>query len=597
MQDLAKTKPLSKKVQALLAEWFIDVQVGDFVIEEHYGHWYRVKSISPKGIELEHEYTNDETGKDEWHHYSDVPFKEFKGKYAVLKMPLEDLEKLAQQCIVNPGLLDEFKEEVQSDSTALVVSQGKTPLIELRKKMETSINKVKCVEALIHSKVDRIRDIVHRQQKSLEKVTKVLHALELYLGIGESVVQFREGEPAPELTPISFRQQILYMDEEAGLVDEEGVDSKGIDYQTVGKFDEWLLKPGHLERILPQPKGVVILRIRRYDRRYDGDPWSNAARNAMNAQTYILIRNGENLYRIYVDLIIQPRLFPVEGELLALLKDDSWRSQEELEERDFTYKKNALILQGLLSRTQIFEPLPHPVDLFRPDTWDNLLNFIHDDEYDKLLTDGRPRYKDWHKQINSKIEQGSRIVFAGFDGYHWRPDRNGGGESSYHVPYQFRNCSPPARGVYEVKGKGIVESRDLRFIFNPGDTIWRRYGRDHERMKGISYSFDKDDSNILNYDQIELDDIEYYLNNRLDRPNYLDMMPVLKTIRRELKEEKAREAEFVKLIAGQMKVDEKKVWEAVDWWKYKNKYKRPLSKDDSKAYRMVLKRIRKEIDG
>ncbi len=590
VEKLAKRNPLSKKARALLAEWFIDVEVGEFVIEDHYGSLYRVKAITKDGIEIEHEWTDDETGKTEWHHYSLVEYKNFKDKYAVLKMPLEDLEKLAQQCIANPQLLDEFKEEVQADSTALVVSQGKTPLIEMRKKMEASINKVKCVESLVRNKVDQIRDIVHRQEKSLEKVVKVLHALELYLGIGEQVVQFKEGEPAPELTPITFRQQILYMDEEAGLIDEEGVDNQGIDYQDVGKFDEWLLKPGHLEIILPQPKGVVILKVRRHDRRYDGDPWSNAAANAKNAQTYILIRNGENLYRVYADLIIQPRLFPVEGELLALLKDDSWRSQEELEERDFTYKKNALLLQGLLTRTTIFQPLPHPLDLFRPDTWDNLLNFVHDDEYDKLLTDGRPRYKDWHKLINSKIEQGSRVVFGGIKGYRWQPDRNGGGESSYHVPYQYRYCSPPARGVYEVKGKGIVESRAFRFIFNPGDDIWRRYGH-HERMKGISYSFDRDDSNILNYDQMELADINYYINNRLERPDYLDILPVLKTIRRELKEEQAREAEFVKLISGQLKVKIEKVLEAVAWWKFKNKWKRALAKDDAKAYRMIKRKL------
>ena len=38
-----------------------------------------------------------------------------------------------------------------------------------------------------------------------------------------------------------------------------------------------------------------------------------------------------------------------------------------------------------------------------------------------------------------------------------------------------------------------------------------------------------------------------------------------------------------------------KIWESIDWWKFKNMWKRPIDKDDAKALRMIIKRIFKEI--
>ncbi len=36
---------------------------------------------------------------------------------------------------------------------------------------------------------------------------------------------------------------------------------------------------------------------------------------------------------------------------------------------------------------------------------------------------------------------------------------------------------------------------------------------------------------------------------------------------------------------------ESKVWEAIAWWKFKNKYKRPIDKDDAKALRMIQSKL------
>jgi len=37
------------------------------------------------------------------------------------------------------------------------------------------------------------------------------------------------------------------------------------------------------------------------------------------------------------------------------------------------------------------------------------------------------------------------------------------------------------------------------------------------------------------------------------------------------------------------------VWEAVIWWKTKNKWKRALDKDNEKALRMIVNRLKNKV--
>jgi len=48
-------------------------------------------------------------------------------------------------------------------------------------------------------------------------------------------------------------------------------------------------------------------------------------------------------------------------------------------------------------------------------------------------------------------------------------------------------------------------------------------------------------------------------------------------------------------MAIELKCDEKEIWKAVDWWKHKVIWKRPIRQDDAKAWRMIKGRINREI--
>jgi hypothetical protein len=52
------------------------------------------------------------------------------------------------------------------------------------------------------------------------------------------------------------------------------------------------------------------------------------------------------------------------------------------------------------------------------------------------------------------------------------------------------------------------------------------------------------------------------------------------------------ETPFVKLVMGKTGCDdEKRVRGLLTWWKIKNKWKRSLSVDDAKAYRMICRKL------
>jgi hypothetical protein len=101
---------------------------------------------------------------------------------------------------------------------------------------------------------------------------------------------------------------------------------------------------------------------------------------------------------------------------------------------------------------------------------------------------------------------------------------------------------------------------------------------------------------MINFDEITLEDCDYYLHNRIERKNYLDILPTLFYVRKGKLKEKALEDEFIRFLAGEMNWDEShndEIQKAIDWWKLKNKWKRGLMSDDAKAVRMIKKRLKK----
>ena len=161
------------------------------------------------------------------------------------------------------------------------------------------------------------------QAKGVTKlIENKIHTVELYAGLTEKLIQVRTGDPAPGTTKIHLMQRRHYMDEECLAVYEAG----GMDFQDLEAFDKWMAKDDNMFRILPHPRCIVAMRIRRNAKDYDhGEPntLANFIRfqswNEANEKTFLYIRNGRQLWRMSTSIDFGENLFPnrVDSDLLG----------------------------------------------------------------------------------------------------------------------------------------------------------------------------------------------------------------------------------------------------------------------------------------
>jgi len=653
---------------------------------------------------------------------------------------------------VNKEVLEGVKSELEDKGkhVAIVTASMTRKFMLMERELTDRINKEKELiekkKSEIQVVMDEMYEIVADFEKKIKKMNEVIAVIELYLGVHEEVVQIQGGNAASSKEIIYLFQMLLYMDEEVGDPREISEEVPGIHSGNIEEFDSWLCDPRNdgiegknYERLISTDRGVVALQISRqirdYYGRHDGGQASfwvslmNSARNAKDRATYILIRNGENIYRVCSNIDFQPRMFPHRSEMQEYYDeirkkveretkklDGEWvklndyekedKVSEEMYDKQFPYMKKSLLLQGLLDRTDIFKPMPVEFKFMEPETHEGVLQFVQDDEY--VLPDGKLSFSDFKEQSNDRIERGSRVILIdGFDDVGPRLDDrfNTYGDNGHNLP------KPPNTGMYIVYSKW-VDMRDIVYVYkkdwedyygnysrgevvvrnsysgkkqhthevwickdqavidsakkqiynninkgirgqkdhvvewvdksyqlyddntnrtyytsktiytkqlvlkykkeqlfikyNPKDEVrnnwdWRDAG--HERKNRLSFKIYRDDKYVLNYDQMSLDDIEYYINNRYERKDYMWVIKHLWELKDTRKKELVEERKFVQhAIIDHLSIGfhdahlrrlHMQVWDAVSWWKTKVIWKRPLTEDVSKAVRMITSRVDK----
>lgn len=95
-------------------------------------------------------------------------------------------------------------------------------------------------------------------KQQLEQMAEVLWTVDLYLGRDEELQLVRDGKPAPAEVPITLRQKVLVMAEESLIM--MGDSRTGLTADNIPEFIDWLgADDAHLDRVLPEPKGIVVL--------------------------------------------------------------------------------------------------------------------------------------------------------------------------------------------------------------------------------------------------------------------------------------------------------------------------------------------------
>lgn len=516
------------KVDKVLAEYSINLSVGDmFFGDRHYNDILRIDRIKvsrhpdwdlieakfdgrrnwAEGLSEEEQdkYCKDHVNvhfeklRDRktftWSSYGDNEIHDFLKRYAgnrFLFKDFADMKDTADKVISGEISISEYAEGSEDDNApdALMHLGSKESLVTMVEVMELQKLKARSISNAVHYEmerrkaeiaviVDELNEIVVAFEKKISKMHKVIATIELYLGIDEDIIQIQEGPLAPADMPISFRQEVLCMDEEVGDPTDDG-----IDLSNIKEFDNWLLRYSkwygkeNYKLVLPEEKGIVAFRLRRKEKErseFKENPFARGAYAAEEMKTYILIRNGDSIFRIWADVNIWPRLFPKKDEL-QLLKDE-WdnlvdetgvtyrsahfndRETEAIDNKLFKYKKQLILLQGLIDRTQVLSPMANKIQLMSSEPIEKgWVNFIYDDEI--KLTDGKYRpYSEWMATINSTLAEGSRIFVSGrwsndredyvdrFSGQYSR-GRYYGGKQYYNLP------DMPGHGVYTVHTRG-----------------------------------------------------------------------------------------------------------------------------------------------
>ena len=496
---------------------------------------------------------------------------------------------------------------MQPTGTDLVVMASRAnPTIAAKnlKRVKTAFAVTKNQIAKRHS---ALQTLIKEQELILKSKTEILtrqiamaqeaiYMINAYLGQDEEIVRLKSGEPAPEDEKIVIRQQVLFMDEESAVAGELAKRG-GIDFETVDEFDAWVCEPDHLQQVLPETRGIVAIKARRNPKFYVDNPFVNAELNRQNKCLYLLIRNGENLYRIFTTLWVEEVLLPRKDEFESFFYtmstdwDTHERKREPLvpgsakymqamdkaEEKKRRFYTVLILIQGLLDRTKVFHPLP-PNEQINVCNLEGQKHVTLRYDAENLLGTGRLDFDKWLDSVNGELEVGCRII-GEFDSYYSR-ERGLAERKSNKWAYQ-----PSSREIYIIDRKS--GENGFKFL----------YQSDEQANKPrVSYQIYKRDYYIINIDSITIADIEFYIRSRTNRYHYTSMIPLLKAALAIKKKEAAEEAPFRQLLISEIAKKhevsiaraERSVDMLIKWWKYKTREHRALVSEDSKALRMIV---------
>lgn len=451
-----------------------------------------------------------------------------------------------------------------------------------------------------------------RQQ--LARLQEVMWTVDLYLGRDETLRLIRDGQPAPGDIPITIRQKVLVMAEES-LVAMDRV-ATGMTADDLPEFVAWLLdNPAHVQRILPEQRGVVVLIPTRVESR-SGNPYEDAARNAANQASFWLLRNGERLYLLTVDAelrvtdrvlprrrefteVFEPRLFGLgrfEGTPVAPGSDEWLDMEKRADARRRHYMRILLVLQGIIDRTPVWRPLPEwGVNLLSLADQDaGKIVLLQDDEESIQLGDGRESFRDWQVRLNNRLRPGLRLIGD------WR-SRDFADLRDRQYDHGHPRLSPPTVNTLpDPTVPHLIEDRrdgGLVIRYARTDQVWRRDVPVPDEpgyvYRGLSPTtptrrasclVHPGDTWVLPFDLVTVAELEYYLGSRENRSaHFLSMVPTVKAALAAKAAEAEAERPFRDLI-GRVLVDDGAELDTVDavtddlvhWWKVANAWARPL---------------------
>lgn len=337
----------------------------------------------------------------------------------------KDIDVYKQQLKTTEAELPKLFEQIQSTTKDLAIWSG------------ASLLPMKAAIAKLEEKSSGIKDLVFN--------------LQIYGGITEEVLQCRVGITAKVNDKLHIMQRMLFMDEESLL----GYKAGGLEYSNIGDFNEWLCEDENLNRLLPHPRCMVAMRVRRNSKNRDqllgGDSlsqWIKISLEQSDKLTFLYIRNGENVYMLQTEIEFKEQIFPeirdlnLYGEMMVqvfagkaqdIISKADWelniknsnskfydweeftpdsvyfdQAVELLNNKMKEANRISLIVQGVFDRSDMLQPHA-PVKLWDADSFTENVVLAFDSS--RGLNYGeKPDFEAYRKKLNESLDIDSYVV-------------------------------------------------------------------------------------------------------------------------------------------------------------------------------------------
>lgn len=148
-----------------------------------------------------------------------------------------------------------------------------------------------------------------------EHLQKKVNILKIYQGLGNDIVIINKGKKSLQ-NKIDIFQSIRYMKEEIELLS----DFEDFDFTNLEDFDKWLAV--NYKELLPSELCIQVFKVSRNSIEYGQSMsvFENSSRNEENQKKWIIIRNGDNIYRLFNNYQISENFFNTESLMMEMLE-------------------------------------------------------------------------------------------------------------------------------------------------------------------------------------------------------------------------------------------------------------------------------------
>lgn len=416
----------------------------------------------------------------------------------------------------------------------------------------------------------------------VDKLMDGIQSLDLYIGKDVNVKVICKGQSAPSDEPLTFVQQKLMVDEELAIFHDL---SAWFDFGDLDKFYNALCStPALVDQIFPSPRCVLVMATTRRYIDYK-DRWENVLNNNENAKVFLMVRDGENLYRIISPVeshLGAHMLFPSQDEQERLFRgmdgeqikfqdvaySDRLKSHERMA---LHYKRFLIMCCGLDHREQLFGDFyDRTLDLnFVSMKFQELhCRFIHDADGTGMLSNPEnkkyPSLDDYIKWANSHLRSGSRVMCQWHSlanpetspGAAKENDNRSYGSFSFTVDFKDdRNVAvaftkdgllnvkaPVSKTSYSNKKGSVTRDYNVNVCIDKYTKYWK------EEDSRLPY---------LCLDAVTAEHLDYYIYSRSVRSNHSYYIALFKSLAKYLREErqteqKSRDLLKAALVAGRV---------------------------------------------